>query len=104
MQKQFLGLCGAGVVACIGCQDTQSIATPKPTPKMAEVSGKSFASLKQGHEIYQEKCAQCHVHRLPSTAGLPEWHRKVNSMATKAQLSSEDEKLLQLYLDEFSDR
>ena len=88
----------------MGCQDTQSIATPKPTPQMAEVSGKLYAALKKGHEIYQEKYSQCHVHRLPSTAGLPDWHRKVKSMATKAQLSSEDEKFLQVYLDEFSDR
>jgi len=29
---------------------------------------------------------------------------KVKSMVTKAQLSSEDEKFLQVYLDEFSDR
>jgi cytochrome c5 len=92
------------MLAWVGCQDTRSIATPKPTPQMAEVSGKPYAALKKGHEIYQEKCSQCHVHRLPSTAGLPDWHRKVKSMATKAQLSSEDEKFLQVYLDEFSDR
>ena len=87
-----------------GCQDTQSIATPKPTPQMAAVSGKPFAKLQNGHEIYQQKCAQCHVHRLPVTAGLPEWHQKIEGMATKAQLSEEEEKNLQLYLDEFSDR
>ena len=88
----------------VSCQDAHSIATPKPTPQMAAVSGKSYAGLKKGHEIYQEKCAQCHAHRLPSTAGLPEWHRKIESMAMKAQLSAEDERMLQLYLDEFTDR
>ena len=99
-----MGLCGAGILAWVGCQDTQSIATLKPTQYMAEVSGKSYAALKKDHKIYQAKCSQCHVQRLPSTAGLPEWHRKVKSMATKAQLSSEDEKFLQVYQDEFSDR
>jgi len=71
---------------------------------MAEVSRKPYAALKKGHKICQEKCSQCHAQRRPSTAGLPEWHHKVNSMATKAQLSSEDEKFLQVYLNEFSDR
>jgi len=92
------------MLALAACQDTQSIATPKPTPQMAEVSGKSYVALKEGHGIYQNKCSQCHVHRLPSTAGLPDWHRTVKSMATKALLSPEEEKVLQLYLDEFSDR
>lgn len=87
-----------------GCQDTQSIATPKPTPQMAAVSGKSYESLKQGHEVYQQKCAQCHVHRLPVSATLPEWHQKIGVMATKALLTTGEEKSLQLYLDEFSDR
>jgi len=78
----------------VGCQDTQSIATPKPTPQIAEVSGKPYATLKKGHKVFQEKCSQGHVQRLSSTAGLPEWHRKVKSMAMKAQLSSEDKKFL----------
>lgn len=98
-------------LALISCQTIQepetgssSIATPTPTPQMAKVSGKPYLALKRGHLVYQNNCAKCHEHRLPDTVILPKWHAKVSAMSSLAGLSSEDEKALQLYLDEFTDR
>ncbi|MGJ8697654.1 MAG: hypothetical protein ACSHYF_15155 [Verrucomicrobiaceae bacterium] len=88
----------------VACQNSQSIATPKPTRKMAEVSGKSFTTLKEGQGVYARHCAQCHEHRLPSSASLPQWHDQISTMADLAGISKEEEKSLQIYLDEFTDR
>ncbi|YCM45756.1 hypothetical protein V2O64_06985 [Verrucomicrobiaceae bacterium 227] len=96
-----------GVVALfalVACVDKQNIATPAPTAKMADVSGKSLTALEQGHEIYRSQCVACHENRLPSSATLPEYHKKVSVMATRAGLDKSQEAALQLYLDEFSDR
>ena len=90
--------------ALVACVDKQNIATPTPDSKMARVSGKDLASLKQGHEIYRSQCIQCHENRLPTSATLPEYHKKVSMMATRAGLTKSEEAALQIYLDEFSDR
>ena len=58
-------------MAWVGCQNTQSITTPKPTPQMAEVSGRPYATLKKSPKVYQEKRSQCHGQRLSFTLGLP---------------------------------
>lgn len=88
----------------VSCVDNQDIATPEPSPMMAEVSGKPLDQLKEGHEIFRTHCVQCHENRIPSTVTLPEYHQKISVMAGRAQLTPSQEKALQLYLDEFSDR
>jgi len=97
-------LSGGMLVALVSCYSLQDVATPKPTPKMAELSGKPYGALKEGYEVYMERCSQCHEHHLPSSATLPGYHKKVSSMATRAGLTKAQEKSLQLYLDEFVDR
>ena len=91
-------------LALTSCVSKHDIVTPKPTPQMAAVSGKSYPALKQGHKIYHLHCARCHEHRLPNAASVPAWHLKISTMATRAQLTKADEEMLQLYLDEFTDR
>ena len=91
-----------GLVSC--SQSIRSLATPRPTPAHARVSGKSYVSLKQGYGVYMKHCAQCHEHRLPNTVTLPAWHAQIESMSHLAGLSAEDEASLQIYLGEFSDR
>ena len=87
------------------CQtQLDQVATPEPTPALAEVSGKSFVSLKEGYGVYMKHCAQCHEHRLPDTPSLPAWHAKIETMSEMAGLSKSEEMALQDYLDEFSDR
>ena len=90
-----------GLAACV---DKREVATPKPTEKMAVVSGKPYADLKRGYEIYRSQCVMCHDNRLPASATLPEYHEKVAVMASRAGLSKAEEAALQIYLDEFSDR
>ncbi|MGC6582342.1 MAG: hypothetical protein ACON4K_08470 [Akkermansiaceae bacterium] len=97
----ILGIFSLGLWAC---QRVQEVATPIPSPQMAEVSGKSYQRLKQGHGVYMRHCAQCHEHRLPLSGSLPEWHDKVSSMSALAGISRDDEHSLQVYLDEFTDR
>lgn len=92
------------LIGLVSCYDSQDMATPKPTPKMAELSGKPLDKLKEGHEIFRSNCVQCHENRLPSTVTLPEYHAKVSVMAGRARLTKAQEEALQLYLDEFSDR
>jgi len=91
-------------VSCVSSSDIHEIVTPKPTLKMAKVSGKSYDTLKQGHQIYHQNCAQCHEHRLPDTANVPAWHDKISKMATRAALTKDEKIALQSYLDEFTDR
>lgn len=89
----------------LSCENSlRHIATPTPTEKGAAVSGKSYESLRNGHSVYMLHCAQCHTHRLPNTSTLPAWHATISSMAENAGLSAADEKDLQAYLGEFSDR
>lgn len=89
----------------LSCQHSlQNVATPTPTKAGATLSGKSYESLQNGHSVYMTQCSQCHQHRLPNTTTLPAWHAKVSSMAENAGLSKSDEKDLQAYLGEFSDR
>jgi len=90
--------------ALAACVDRQEVVTPTPTAKMAAVSGKSLVALQQGHRIYRNQCVICHENRLPSSATLPGYHKKVAVMATRAGLTKSEEAVLQLYLDEFSDR
>jgi cytochrome c5 len=71
---------------------------------MAQASGKPYPKLKRGHGVYMRQCAQCHEHRIPSSATLPEWHDKVSAMSMRAGISKEEERDLQIYLGEFSDR
>lgn len=99
------------MLAWVSCQSTQSdapqpssIATPVPTRKMAKVSGKSYSELMEGYRVYQENCAKCHEHRLPSTATFSDYHAKIHTMAGRAQLTEAQETSLQTYLGEFSDR
>ena len=94
----------AGGFVLLSCVDQQEVATPTPTAKMARVSGKPFDRLKEGHRIYRVHCVRCHENRLPSTVTLPEYHEKISVMSGRAGLTPEQEKSLQLYLDEFSDR
>ena len=103
MIKKIPALALTSLVA-VSCVDKQSMATPEPTAKMAEVSGKPLDRLKQGSEIYRTHCVQCHENRLPATATLPEYHKKISVMATRAGLTQAEEVALQAYLDEFSDR
>ena len=86
------------------CQNVQDIVTPAPTPEMAKVSGKPYFQLKEGYGVYMKSCAQCHERRLPSSTTLPDWHDKVSSMSALAGISKEEEKSLQVYLDQFTDR
>jgi len=104
MIMRILAPGAVALFALVACVDQQEIVTPTPTAKLAEVSGKSLVELKQGNEIYRNQCVSCHENRLPSSATLPGYHKKVSIMATRAGLTKSEEAALQLYLDEFSDR
>ncbi|MDB4141962.1 hypothetical protein N9162_00395 [bacterium] len=91
-------------IALVACQNVADVVTPEPSPQMAKASGKSYSDLKEGHGVYMKQCAQCHEHRVPSSTTLPEWHDKVSAMSAIAGLSKVEEKSLQTYLDEFTDR
>lgn len=91
-----------GMASC--SKEVRSIATPEPNEQHARVSGKPLPTLKRGHGVYMRHCAQCHEHRLPNTVTLPDWHAQIKTMSNIAGLSKEDEKSLQIYLGEFSDR
>lgn len=82
----------------------QEIATPTPTLEMAEIAKVPYASLQEGHRIYLSNCNQCHEHKLPDTTDIPGYHAKIHQMADLAVLSESEEKNLQLYLDQFTDR
>ena len=89
----------------VSCQSSiREIATPEPTPAHAKASGKPLETLVRGRGVYMRHCAQCHEHRLPNTATFPEWHAKIETMSELAGLPASEQKDLQVYLGEFSDR
>ena len=105
MKIRYLMAMLFSLLAFFSCQShVHKIATPVPTAAQARVSGKSLPTLKRGYGVYMKHCAQCHEHRLPNTVTLPEWHAKIDTMSHLAGLSQIEQRDLQEYLGEFSDR
>jgi hypothetical protein len=70
-----------GIVAgCVSVQESggqsQVVQAPKPTRRMAVMSGVDYETLGRGYSAYIKQCAQCHEYKLPDDLSRAEWHRE----------------------------
>jgi hypothetical protein len=61
-------------------------------------SGTTIASLNQGYSLYSTKCAECHSMKKPQDFSLDEWSDIMPAMGAKAQLDSNQYKLVYHYV------
>lgn len=101
----FLLLVSVLLFSCARSIDPlQDIATPQPTVDNAKASGIPCPTLQKGHGVYMRHCAQCHEHRLPTSAELPAFHQTIATMSDLSGISATEEAALHEYLDQFTDR
>lgn len=46
---------------------------PNPNPAMVAKSGKPIGQLQRGHELYMNRCAECHAYQLPQKIDITRW-------------------------------
>lgn len=56
--------------------------------------------LSEGKQLYEKKCQKCHTLYLPKDYRLKQWKENLNEMKEKAELTSNEYKLILGYLSE----
>lgn len=79
-----------------GCATQPEI--PVPDQVMAERSGVTMETLRQGHAVYRTECARCHDPIMPENVSDDDWHLVVPGMAWNAGISKKDEDAVMKYI------
>lgn len=77
--------------------ETKAVA-PIPSPEMAQRSGKSLASLREGYRVFMANCIECHGVRIPVDSEDPSWHPTMRGMSWNVGLSASSEEAVIDYL------
>lgn len=74
---------------------------PVPTEDMvraAEQEEVSLESLNQGRRLLLQRCGNCHAVPEPWVTNSPQWPEVFASMSEEAELTPEEQKLIETYL------
>ena len=71
---------------------------PAPDKAMAAKSGQSLDHLERGYAVFNAKCIECHIPRIPVNPSNPNWHATMLGMAWNAGLSEANERELIDYM------
>lgn len=69
-----------------------------PTEKDAIKYNTSLENLKQGRELYINKCGKCHTAFSPSKYTAQQWAPQVNRMQKRAKVSDIEKEMINQYL------
>lgn len=69
-----------------------------PTEKDAIKSNTSLDNLKQGRELYINKCGKCHTAFAPSKFTAQQWLPQINRMQKRAKVSDIEKEMINQYL------
>jgi len=83
------------LVASIAC--TTQLYTPGES-NVNKVETATLAELKQGHDLYLNKCGKCHKLHNPKSRSAAEWKKVLVYMAPKAKLNNDQSSLVYRYL------
>jgi len=71
---------------------------PMPTAATAAESGQSLETIGKGYWVFQRKCSECHVAKLPADPHQAGWHATVAGMSWNAGLMKSEETALLAYI------
>jgi len=99
----LLSVMGLGAIVVAGCATHQKESkngvvvvekAPKPTARMAKISGYDLDELGRGYSAFMVQCAQCHEYKLPNDLSRAAWHQANWNVG----MEKEDEQALVKYL------
>lgn len=86
-------------LAVVGCHGLVPRPTEADVPYAQKIDpAADLAGLKTGRSRYVARCASCHRLSAPDDAPEGGWGKVLDTMAPKAKLSSEDRRLVEVYL------
>ncbi len=88
---------GALLAAC-------GMAPPKASPADAQRANVQLAELQDGRTLMVRKCGGCHAPPLPKDHTAYEWPSKLDEMADRSKLRSDERHLIQQYFVVMSTR
>lgn len=81
---------GAVLAAC-------GMSPPNASPADAQRANVQLAELQDGRTLMVRKCSGCHVAPLPKDHAVYEWPSKLDEMADRSKLKSDERRLIQQY-------
>ncbi|MFZ4399554.1 MAG: hypothetical protein ACOYO1_05945 [Bacteroidales bacterium] len=70
-----------------------------PTEEDAKIYNIPLTTLKEGRELYINKCSSCHNLYLPSNYTKHEWSLNLNKMQKRAKIDSTQKENITKYLE-----
>lgn len=96
MKKYIYSFCLIGVII-YSCK-TQSTPSTPVTPQSAGVAATTDA-VKNGGELFTQRCGRCHALPSPSDHTATEWKPIIDAMAPKAKLTAEETNWVLAYVN-----
>jgi hypothetical protein len=105
MKRLFFCLSIISVIV-ICCKSTQTLApTPTLAPTTADVTiaqshwqGTTIDQLKQGYDMFMDKCTSCHGIKNPQDYSEDDWNTIMPKMARKSKITQEQSDLIFHYI------
>jgi len=91
MARVALSAVFVGLVAC-------TTPPPQVTALDAERANVGLAQLERGRTLLISKCSGCHATPMPGQVRASEWPKKLEEMAQRSGLTTDQHELIQLYL------
>jgi hypothetical protein len=98
--KLFIWIVPCLAIAIIfSCAEQKKVTTMSDAERAAKRwPGFTQEMLTHGQELYETKCARCHMLYKPASRSEQEWKDVMVSMARKAKLKNDEKELIEQYL------